>query len=658
LGTIASPYLLCTAQQVAAISQNASDLLSSFQLEADVDFTGTAFSGIGSSVNPFKGRFLGKNFKIKNVNINISSGNSVGFFNATETAQIRDLNLQNFSIVAPTSNEVGAAIGDCQSSQVINFNLSNASIQAFGEVGGIMGVSYYCDVYGAEMSGTLAITDEILGGVVGGVEKGFFFNVQSQLNLNAPVADGVGGIFGGDYWATPIFQNIQMEGDIVGDEYVGGFNGYNYEGASIYRSSFKGTVTGRSAVGGMSGVNWDSPYAVYSSFVEATINGNNSIGGFSGLHEYRTNYYDSYVKATLNGTGVGQYGFGGFFGSVEYYGNVIRSYADVTINSSSSSVGGAVGVINYWSGAYDIRDTFVVANVSGNNALSHISLFQGVNNDVAMNALNSYYWSGGNCVNGGGGGCNTNKGTAEANLSAFYSSSHPSMSAWNFSNVWTENTSALPTLNWNHYHTPDVTYSCAPGALVNNNYVCNVSFVDADVNEKQMIVFEEDHTCSWMYLNDMGFRGKPTAQQQGPCIASFRVTDGSLRSAIKTFSVNVYNVTITPDISSQGFYDYLFQSVAAGEKQMSFTITNNDSLAITSLSVTGLPANGFVFKGGGAYPGSTGSCGTTLAAGASCTVDISFDPTTTGRVYNSIQLNFNIGTTSGTANYELSGYGT
>lgn len=658
-GSAASPFLLCTAAQVAAIAGRPSDFTKTFKLQANVDFDGVTFDGIGSSVSPFKGVFDGGGYSIKNVAINRATGNNVGFFNATSRSIIRRFDLLDASYTVPSSSVIGGVVGDCSGTQLTDIRLTNISISGAGEAGGVIGVSYYCNLLGAELSGILSITDEVLGGIVGGTQKGKMFNVVSTLDLNAPLADGIGGIFGGDYWASTQFQSIQIDGDIIGKNYVGGFNGYNYDGAYIYRSSYKGTITGQEAVGGMSGVNWDSPYSVYSSYVDATINGNRSVGGFSGEHAYRTNYVDSYVNAVINGTGASQTEFGGFFGLASYYGDVIRSYANVTINTAANRVGGAVGFISTWHSSYDISNSFVVANIQASSASSDISLFLGQNIDPnPLTASNSSYWSGGTCSNLGGGGCNTSTGASVANVADFYSSSQSSLSNWNFTNVWVQNPSEFPTLNWNRYHTPSVSMACPSVAQVGQSFWCPFAITDADVNESQMIVFQEDHTCTWVYIVDGQLSGAPETTDVGTCKVSYAVTDGVNKSAVQSFDVTVhFGVAVVPAVSIDGYYSFGFHAVSAGAKSATFTFTNQENTTITGLSVLNLPATHFIFAGGGTFPGTTGTCGSSLAPGASCTVVISFDPSSTGTVFHFININYTNASGTVSIPYQLYGWG-
>jgi hypothetical protein len=76
------------------------------------------------------------------------------------------------------------------------------------------------------------------------------------------------------------------------------------------------------------------------------------------------------------------------------------------------------------------------------------------------------------------------------------------------------------------------------------------------------------------------------------------------------------------------------QSVGTTSPPQSITLTNEAkaSLSITSISITGTNAEDFA---------QTNNCGTTVAAGASCTVNVTFTPTTTGTLTASISVSDN-----------------
>lgn len=86
-----------------------------------------------------------------------------------------------------------------------------------------------------------------------------------------------------------------------------------------------------------------------------------------------------------------------------------------------------------------------------------------------------------------------------------------------------------------------------------------------------------------------------------------------------------------------------------------FTVTNGGGVTGTSISPVALSAP-FAFKGG-TFPGTGGNCGTTLAAGASCTYVVTFNPTANG-VYNAtVQLDYNTGAANTNTTRPMTGTG-
>jgi hypothetical protein len=88
-------------------------------------------------------------------------------------------------------------------------------------------------------------------------------------------------------------------------------------------------------------------------------------------------------------------------------------------------------------------------------------------------------------------------------------------------------------------------------------------------------------------------------------------------------------VTLTP--SSLTFYSTTVGSTAA-YKMVTLQNTGTGTLSISSFSVTGTNATSF------ALPSNHQTCKLTLAAGSSCTFDVSFTPTATGALTASVQI--------------------
>lgn len=95
--------------------------------------------------------------------------------------------------------------------------------------------------------------------------------------------------------------------------------------------------------------------------------------------------------------------------------------------------------------------------------------------------------------------------------------------------------------------------------------------------------------------------------------------------------------------------------VATGSQDRTFTVNNSGSLAATTVTPSGLSAP-FTFKGG-AYPGSGGTCGTTINAGATCSVVVTFTPAATGPFNATMNLAYNDGAQNQNAQRPVQGTG-
>ncbi len=399
-------------------------------------------------------------------------------------------------------------------------------------------------------------------------------------------------------------------------------------------------------------------FHVYSTSVAAEVIGNTAVGGFSGRYYYRTKTFDSYFTGVLTGIGANQASFGAFFGDVEYYGWTERSYVDATINSTASSVGGFMGRIGYWSAStalYDVTHSFAAVNLTGSSATSTISRWVGQNDDVnPLVGVGSYYWSGGGCVNLGGGGCGASGGMA-ADLSQLHGSGGPPLATWDFAQVWEARSGAFPVLRLEQNHAPVVTAGCSQTAIVGLEYLCNVTVSDGDVNEVRVVSLERSHACRWLRPTELTLGGKPIAA--GTCEVAFTVTDGTSRSPMETATVDVHlGVVMTPADPSGTSKFIVIHTVGSPSVTEVFTITNQETVPVAGLAITGLPFGDFRFVGG-AYPGTGGTCASTLAPGASCTVAISFGATVAGPAMSLLELRFTAARGSISYPFTLTGHG-
>lgn len=105
---------------------------------------------------------------------------------------------------------------------------------------------------------------------------------------------------------------------------------------------------------------------------------------------------------------------------------------------------------------------------------------------------------------------------------------------------------------------------------------------------------------------------------------------------------------------SSGHYDWgkLIQTTSS-EKTLS--ITNVGTLAATNLALSNLNSP-FAFKGG-TYPGSGGTCSTTLGASQSCTLQVIFSPTSVGSKNQTLTMQYHNGQITTESSTMLTGEG-
>jgi uncharacterized delta-60 repeat protein len=96
-------------------------------------------------------------------------------------------------------------------------------------------------------------------------------------------------------------------------------------------------------------------------------------------------------------------------------------------------------------------------------------------------------------------------------------------------------------------------------------------------------------------------------------------------------------------LSFSGGSTFNFGTHASGSStDQTITVTNTGPISATSLALAVGPANGFGFKGG-SYPGTGGSCATSLASAATCNLVITFAPSAAGSPSSSVDLSYNDG---------------
>jgi hypothetical protein len=135
---------------------------------------------------------------------------------------------------------------------------------------------------------------------------------------------------------------------------------------------------------------------------------------------------------------------------------------------------------------------------------------------------------------------------------------------------------------------------------------------------------------------------------------NFRPTLGGVRTGVITIYDNVPGSPQTVTLTGTGTYFKLsttavsFGDVALGHavhKALTLSNTATTSQTVNRISITGQNANEF---------SQTNNCGSSLGAGASCQITVTFKPTTKGAAGATLQVNGGGGTETAT----LAGSGT
>lgn len=125
-----------------------------------------------------------------------------------------------------------------------------------------------------------------------------------------------------------------------------------------------------------------------------------------------------------------------------------------------------------------------------------------------------------------------------------------------------------------------------------------------------------------------------------------------VRNSVRTFALTGTTVN-NISISNAGFA--FGNRVIGTTTYQNFTVTNNGTVAMTGIVASGL--TGPLTYRGGAYPGTTGTCAGTLAAGASCVIAVEYSPVVIGATTDSIILNYSNGINAETVTRAITGTG-
>ena len=162
-----------------------------------------------------------------------------------------------------------------------------------------------------------------------------------DLVLNAEQTSGIigNGALSNQALTGSTFENIHVNGNVNGTDYVGGLIGLTESDATISKSSVTGNITASgSYVGGLVG---SAAGGISESFFSGVVTGNGYfVGGLIGSTSGSVS--DSHVNVIGSVSGSGQY-VGGLIGDSS--GSVSNSYANISgdVSGGGANIGGLIG---------------------------------------------------------------------------------------------------------------------------------------------------------------------------------------------------------------------------------------------------------------------------------------------------------------------------
>lgn len=230
------------------------------KLMDSINLEGNA-NNLWTPMDNFAGIFDGNtNYVIKNVSINLSQTNNVGFFrNLTGAGMIKNVRFENLNVTG--KGNTGGIVGVVNSTGSIgNCIISSGSVTGNENTGGIAGYTYSSgnsSISGCKVSASV-MGGNSTGGIVGAnnrpiINCGMYGTVTSNTASNT--ISLVGGI-AGDLLSQYIFSCVN-KGPVTGQTYVGGITGDIRSNAYVSYCYNTGNITSTGGVSRNIGLWWN-----------------------------------------------------------------------------------------------------------------------------------------------------------------------------------------------------------------------------------------------------------------------------------------------------------------------------------------------------------------------------------------------------------------
>jgi hypothetical protein len=311
--------------------------------------------GSPSGFRPFSGTITGAGTSATISNLKIQGTTRVGLFGVTDSLfLLTGVHFENLLVTLSPSNnprDFGSIIGQNRGSATIsNCSISGTVSAQSWYVGGLVGYSFTPYDNDENTPDATLTLDQVsfIGPVIALPES------ESEVAFSA----GIGGLLGAANSSDVLINNAFFEGNVGGAYYVGGLAGsmsannleINNVGTRAIISSAQGYA------GGLIGNAFSTDVFINNAFFEGELSGNDSVGGLLGSVTFGSNFEISNVatRAIISNVAGRAGGLIGTYqhdsGSVNYKVNnavVLGSISTVIDNNSSTQrIGGLVGSIS------------------------------------------------------------------------------------------------------------------------------------------------------------------------------------------------------------------------------------------------------------------------------------------------------------------------